>query len=201
MTSIESRVGARRLPVGAEVLGPGTVHFRVWAPRCRTVHVVFENESGEEPRIVALDREAGGYFGGLVEDAGEGTLYRYRLDQGDRFPDPASRFQPRGPHGPSMVVDPGKFRWTDDEWRGPILTGAVLYEMHAGTFTREGTWAAAERELSALAELGVTVIELMPVADFPGRFGWGYDGVNLFAPTHLYGPPNDFRRFVDRAHV
>ena len=201
MTSIESRVGARRLPVGAEVLGSETVHFRVWAPRRRTVHVVVEKESGDELRAVALDREAGGYFSGLVEDASEGMLYRYRLDQGDRFPDPASRFQPQGPHGPSMIVGPGKFRWTDDRWDGPTLTGAVLYEMHVGTFTREGTWSGAERELSRLAELGVTVIELMPVADFPGRFGWGYDGVNLFAPTRLYGTPDEFRHFVDRAHA
>lgn len=150
---------------------------------------------------MALDREAGGYFAGLVEDASEGTLYRYRLDHRNRFPDPASRFQPQGPHGPSMVIDPGRFGWGDDEWRGPTLTGAVLYEMHVGTFSREGTWAAAERELDALAELGVTVIELMPVADFPGRFGWGYDGVGLFAPTRLYGRPDDLRRFVNRAHA
>ncbi|MDQ4080476.1 MAG: malto-oligosyltrehalose trehalohydrolase [Gemmatimonadota bacterium] len=200
MTSIESRVGARRLPVGAEVVGPETVHFRVWAPRRRTVRVVVESAAGKELRSVALDREAGGYFAGLVEDASEGMLYRYRLDQGDRFPDPASRFQPQGPHGPSMVVDPGKFRWTDEDWGGPTLPGAVIYEMHVGTFTPEGTWTAAERHLSALAELGITVIELMPVADFPGRFGWGYDGVDLFAPTRLYGSPDEFRHFTDRAH-
>jgi maltooligosyltrehalose trehalohydrolase len=201
MTSIESRVGARRLPVGAEVLGLETVHFRVWAPRHRAVHVVLEGASGKELRAVPLDREAGGYFAGMVEDASEGMLYRYRLDHGDRFPDPASRFQPEGPHGPSMIVDPGKFRWTDEDWGGPTLPGAVIYEMHVGTFTREGTWAAAEHELGELAELGITVIELMPVADFPGQFGWGYDGVDLFAPTRLYGTPDDFRHFVDRAHA
>ncbi|MBV9125246.1 MAG: malto-oligosyltrehalose trehalohydrolase, partial [Planctomycetes bacterium] len=111
------------------------------------------------------------------------------------------RFQPQGPHGPSQVVDPGQFRWTDDSWPGVKVEGQVLYEMHIGTFTREGTWAAAARELPALAELGITVLEVMPVADFPGRFGWGYDGVDLFAPTRLYGSPDDFRRFVDQAHA
>jgi maltooligosyltrehalose trehalohydrolase len=201
MTSIETRVGGRRLPVGAEVLGTHVVHFRVWAPHRRTVDVVIENESGKELRTLSLDREAGGYFAGLIEDAGEGMLYRYRLDQGERFPDPASRFQPQGPHGPSMIVDPRHFSWTDDAWAGATLSGAVLYEMHVGTFTREGTWAAAERELGGLAELGISVIELMPVADFPGRFGWGYDGVNLFAPTRLYGTPDELRHFVDRAHA
>src|SRR5262249_4057181 len=134
---------------------------------------------------------------------------------GELYPDPASRFQPEGPHGPSQVVDPNSFKWTDYDWPGPRrsirpgrperpeqsdLRGQVIYEMHIVTFTREGTWATAARELDDLARLGVTVIEVMPVADFPGNFGWGYDGVNLFAPSRLYGSPDDFRRFVDRAH-
>ena len=117
------------------------------------------------------------------------------------YPDPASRFQPQGPHGPSEVIDPSAFAWTDRGWRGVGVTGQVIYEMHVGTFTPEGTWEAAARELPELADLGVTVLEVMPVADFPGRFGWGYDGVNLFAPTRLYGRPDDLRRFVDRAHA
>ncbi len=186
----------RRLPVGAEV-APEGVHFRVWAPRCRRVEVVFEGEAGE----LELAPEAGGYFSGLVAGAGDGALYRYRLDGGDSYPDPASRFQPEGPHGPSQVADPAKFRWTDAEWKGAGREGQVVYEMHIGTFTQDGTWAAAARELPALAELGITIVEVMPVAEFPGRFGWGYDGVDLFAPYHLYGEPDDFRRFVDRAHA
>jgi maltooligosyltrehalose trehalohydrolase len=200
--SSHGAVGARRrLPVGAELVSPDATHFRVWAPERRRVDVALENADGEVVRIVPLEREEGGYFAGAVEDAGVGTLYRYRLDMAERFPDPASRFQPRGPHGPSSVIEPGRFRWTDDAWRGPSFAGAVLYELHVGTFTREGTWAAAARELSSLVELGVTVIEVMPVADWAGRFGWGYDGVDLFAPTRLYGTPDDFRRFVDRAHA
>src|SRR5262249_47488763 len=141
-------------------------------------------------------------FSGFARAASAQTLYRFRLNgAGELRPDPASRFQPQGPHGPSQVVDPDAFSWTDAGWRGVEREGQVLYEMHVGTFTREGTWSAAERELEELASLGVTVIEVMPVADFPGRFGWGYDGVDLFAPTRLYGRPDDFRLFVDQAHV
>jgi maltooligosyltrehalose trehalohydrolase len=149
-----------------------------------------------------LAAEKEGYFAGHVLQAKAGTRYRYRLDGGpDLYPDPASRFQPEGPHGPSQVIAPGRFPWTDSGWRGVPLEGQVLYEMHVGTFTREGTWEAAAQELPELAALGVTVVEVMPVAEFPGRFGWGYDGVGLFAPTRLYGDPDDFRRFVDQAHA
>jgi maltooligosyltrehalose trehalohydrolase len=189
----------RRLPVGAEVQG-GAVHFRVWAPGRRRVAVVLE--SGAGPRDGELDAEGNGYFSKFVPGAAAGDLYRYRLDGGDQlYPDPASRFQPDGPHGPSQVVDPGAFEWSDSDWRGASLRGQVLYEMHVGTFTREGTWAAAARELPELAAAGITVVEVMPVADFAGEFGWGYDGVNLFAPTRLYGTPDDFRRFADAAHA
>ena len=127
-------------------------------------------------------------------------LYRFRLDGENSYPDPASRFQPEGPHGPSQIVDPAAFGWTDRDWCGIHIEGQVIYEMHVGTFTRQGTWEAAARELETLSASGVTVLEIMPVADFTGSFGWGYDGVNLYAPTRLYGIPDDFRRFVDRAH-
>ncbi len=147
-----------------------------------------------------LTAEQNGYFSGIVPSARTGDLYRFRLDAGQAFPDPASRFQPEGPHGPSQVIDPAGFQWTDAAWSGVTLEGQVLYEMHIGTFTREGTWDAARRELAELSRLGITIVELMPVADFPGRFGWGYDGVGLFAPVAIYGAPDDFRRFVDEAH-
>ena len=188
----------RRLPVGAEVV-PGGAHFRVWAPKRRRVAVVLE---GGAEGAFPLEPEGDGYFSGLVRSASAGALYRFRLDgNADLRPDPASRFQPDGPHGPSQLIDPSAFAWTDAAWRGVPRAGQVVYEMHVGTFTKEGTWRAAERELPELAALGVTVLEVMPVAEFPGRFGWGYDGVNLFAPTRLYGPPDDLRRFVDRAHA
>jgi maltooligosyltrehalose trehalohydrolase len=188
---------SRRLPIGAELSQSGRVHFRVWAPRARRVDVILENA----PSTVQLEAEPDGYHGGLAEAATVGTRYRFRLDGRAIVPDPASRFQPEGPHGPSCVVDSTTFDWTDDAWLGTRLEGQVIYEMHVGTFTPEGTWVAAARELPELSRVGITVIELMPVADFPGRFGWGYDGVNLFAPTRLYGTPDDFRRFVDRAHA
>jgi maltooligosyltrehalose trehalohydrolase len=183
------------LPVGAELTTKG-VDFRVWAPRAHRVEVTLD---GAPP--VALTPETEGYHGGLVEAATTGTHYRFRLDGGRLLPDPASRFQPEGPHGPSRVVDAAAFQWTDGDWRGVGLAGQVLYEMHVGTFTPEGTWEAATCELPELARAGITVVEVMPVAEFPGRFGWGYDGVDLFAPTRLYGEPDDFRRFVDRAHA
>lgn len=185
--------------MGAEV-APGGVHFRVWAPQRQRVEVVFEDATEEWPVEFELTAEPDGYFSGLVPGAGAGALYKLRLNGGDAFPDPASRFQPQGPHGPSQVIDPA-FAWTDGEWPGTGRDGQVIYEMHVGTFTPEGTWEAAARELPELADLGITVIEMMPVAEFPGRFGWGYDGVNLFAPYHLYGGPDDLRRFVDRAHA
>jgi maltooligosyltrehalose trehalohydrolase len=164
----------------------------VWAPKRKRVEVVLS------PIAHELTREPDGYFSGLIP-AAAGALYRYRLDGADSFPDPASRFQPEGPHGPSQLIDPA-FPWTDHDWRGLRLEGQVIYEMHIGTFTREGTWDAARRELAELAAAGITCLEIMPVADFPGRFNWGYDGVGLFAPVAVYGRPDDFRRFVDEAH-
>ena len=184
----------RRYPAGAEVQPSGGAHFRVWAPRRERVEVVTGAGAGE------LAREPGGYFSGLVPEACAGARYRFRLDGGQSFPDPASRFQPEGPHGASQVIDAAGFEWHDAGWRGLALEGQVLYELHIGTFTREGTWEAAARQLPELASLGITAVELMPVADFPGAFGWGYDGVGLYAPVALYGTPDDFRRFVDRAH-
>jgi maltooligosyltrehalose trehalohydrolase len=186
----------RRIPVGAE-LTPGGVHFRVWAPRRHRVEVVIE---GDKPRIVPLEQDGSGYFAGLADGAGAGGRYKYRLDSGDSFPDPVSRFQPEGPHFASEIVDPSAFEWTDSRWRGVALAGQVIYEMHIGTFTKEGTWKSAALELPHLAETGITVLEVMPVAEFPGRFGWGYDGVGMFAPSHLYGSPDSFRAFVDTAH-
>jgi maltooligosyltrehalose trehalohydrolase len=188
-----------RLPVGAEVL-PGGVLFRVWAPKRRSIVLVLEQKS-ERPKHLELKPESHGYFSVLVAGVPPGCRYSYRLDGDDyAYPDPASRFQPEGPHRPSEIVDPSRFNWTDCTWRGLQLHGQILYEMHVGTFTTEGTWRAALRELPLLKELGITCIELMPVAEFPGNFGWGYDGASLFAPTHLYGQPDDFRQFVNTAH-
>ena len=185
----------RRLPVGAEPAADGT-HFRVWAARRKKVEVVLDGL-----RTLELGRERDGYFSGFVDGVHTGMLYQFRLDgDGPLRPDPASRFQPEGPHGPSQIVDPFSYRWTDEQWAGARIEGQVLYEMHIGSFTREGTWKSAIEQLPKLAETGITLVEVMPVADFAGTFGWGYDGVNLYAPTRLYGVPDDFRSFIDRAH-
>jgi maltooligosyltrehalose trehalohydrolase len=193
----------RRLPIGAEVIATEGVHFRVWAPSCKRIEVVFEAVNGTRPIApLELESEDGGYFSGAADAAKAGMLYRFRLNGRDQLiPDPVSRFQPEGPHGPSQIIDPSRFAWSDAAWLGADLLGQVLYELHIGTFTREGTWRAAQDELNELKNLGITAIEVMPVNEFAGRFGWGYDGVDLFAPTHLYGEPDDFRRFVDHAHV
>ncbi|HYC49554.1 MAG TPA: malto-oligosyltrehalose trehalohydrolase [Gemmatimonadaceae bacterium] len=183
----------RRLPVGAEIAEAG-VHFRVWAPRRKTVQIV----AGDREQQLAAERD--GYFAGVMPGVGAGLRYKVRLDSGDAYPDPASRYQPDGPHAESLVVDPAQFRWSDSAWRGLRPTGQIFYELHIGTFTPEGTFSAAAKQLRELRDLGITTVEVMPVAEFPGRFGWGYDGVDLFAPYHGYGTPDDFRAFVDRAH-
>jgi maltooligosyltrehalose trehalohydrolase len=162
------------------------------------VELLLEGPHREESR--ALEGQADGYWTTLVHDLGAGALYRYRLDEEGPFPDPASRSQPEGVHGPSQVVDPGGFAWTDESWPGPALEDLVVYELHVGAFTRQGTFEAVGERLSELRELGVTAVELMPVAEFPGRRNWGYDGVDLFAPSRAYGSPDDLRRLVDRAH-
>jgi maltooligosyltrehalose trehalohydrolase len=193
----------RRYPIGVEIVheadGSAPVHARVWAPGRRSVELVIEDDStraSDSP----LAPEGNGYFSGYTANATVGTRYRLRLDGGDALPDPASRFQPDGPHGPSMVVDPTRFEWSDRHWPGVSIDGQVIYELHVGTFTKAGTFRGAIERLPDLVDIGVTVLEIMPLADFAGRFGWGYDGVNLFAPSRLYGTPDDLRALVDAAH-
>lgn len=191
----------RHFPVGAEIAADGTVHVRVWAPRRSTVSFVELADDSSQLATTELDAEGNGYFSGVIPTAKVGTLYKLRLDDSGEFPDPMSRFQPDGPHGPSQIIDARGYTWHDGGWRGPSLDDAVIYELHIGTFTPEGTYAAGSERLAALADVGITVIEVMPVAEFPGRFGWGYDGVGLFAPYHRYGTPDDLRAFIDQAHA
>jgi maltooligosyltrehalose trehalohydrolase len=188
----------RRYAVGAETQPDGSTHFRVWAPEPR--QIVLRIEGGSEgERDFAIDQEEEGYYSVLIERTGAGARYRYVVD-GDPLPDPASRYQPEGPFGPSEVVDPSAFRWQHASPKGVELGGQIISEIHVGTFTRGGTWRSAIEKLPLLVDSGITTVELMPVSDFPGRFGWGYDGVFPFAPAHQYGTPDDFRTFVDRAH-
>jgi len=195
MTKVKHR---HVMPFGAEVLGNGQTRFRLWAPGAQ--QVTLDTAAGAKQSrasMIALDE---GWFEAIVPDAPAGTRYAYHT--GDtRFPDPASRFNPDDVHGASMVVDPLAFDWKDGAWNGRAWEEAVIYELHIGTFTPEGTFAAAIGKLDYLADLGVTVLEIMPVADFPGQRNWGYDGVLPFAPDAAYGTPEDLKRLVEAAHV
>ena len=173
--------------------------FRVWAPTRGQVGLVLD-PLGAAPRCERLQRASDGTFGGTFDTVRPGDLYMYLLDGEGPYPDPCSRYQPHGVHGPSAVVDPSAFEWSDRGWQGVALGRTVIYELHVGTFTPAGTFAGVTEQLPYLAGLGVTAIELMPVADFPGSRNWGYDGVSLFAPCHGYGAPDDLRRLVDSAH-
>lgn len=197
-STAELQTTSALLPIGAETTPDGSgTRFRVWAPDHRDVTVIFESDHAP----VALTAEGNGYFSGEAPAIAAGETYKFKLDGSGPFPDPASRFQPLGPHGFSQVVDPRSFEWTDNRWSGCQMKGQIVYEMHIGTFTPEGTWHSAEERLEYLRDTGITLLEIMPVADFPGRFGWGYDGVQLFAPASIYGTPDSMRHFVDRAHA
>ena len=185
-----------QLGLGAEVL-PDGVKFRVWAPKRKQVEVAIV---GNTETFVPLGSEANGYFSGTVKNLKPGALYHYRLDAERSFPDPCSRYQPEGPHGPSMVVDPRAYKWKDHAWKGVEMAGQVIYELHVGAFTPQGTFDSAAQELGALKQLGVTLVQLMPVAEFSGSRNWGYDGVDLYAPAHVYGDAEALKRFVDAAH-
>jgi maltooligosyltrehalose trehalohydrolase len=191
----------RKYSIGAECVSNG-VSFRVWAPDSASVSVIYEKGHGADgSTCLPLIKEDNGFFSLHVENISEGIRYWFRLDDDAKlYPDPGSRSQPDGPHGSSQVVNPSTYEWDDEDWSGIKLPGQVFYELHVGTFTPEGTFAAAQRELAELKKIGITTIELMPVADFAGTFGWGYDGVNLFAPSRLYGCPDDLRAFINEAH-
>lgn len=190
--------GVFALRRGATVLPDGAARFEVWAPRAQSVAVQL-SIAGRE-REHPLDARADGVFSATVPDAGAGTRYRYRLDGVRDRPDPVSRLQPEGVHGPSEIVDPGADPWTDGAWRGLEMADLVIYELHVGTFSEAGTFAGVTDRLSYLRDLGVTALELMPVAEFPGARNWGYDGVHPYAPHHAYGGPAALRALVDAAH-
>ena len=187
----------RRLPIGAAVQPSGGVHFRVWAPKRKQVELV-----AEPGGRLTLEREGDeGYWSGFLADAAAGSLYYFQLDDDEyRYPDPASRFQPDGVHGPSQAIDPSTYEWKDGNWKGLTLKGQVISEIHLGTFTKEGTYAAAAEKLPLLKEIGITAVELMPLAEYAGAYGWGYDGVKFYSPTRNHGTPDDLRKFVDTAH-
>jgi maltooligosyltrehalose trehalohydrolase len=184
-----NRLGANRLP-------DGSWQFLLWAPHSRSVSLKLV----ENGRTIPMEALQGGYHQAVVGDVSAGTRYCYCLEDGRELPDPVSRFQPEGVHGPSQVVDTGAFRWTDHNWKGRKLQGSILYELHIGTYTREGTFDGLIPHFARLVELGVTSIEIMPVAQFPGARNWGYDGVYEYAPQNSYGGPQGLQRLVDAIH-
>ncbi|MBI2817129.1 MAG: malto-oligosyltrehalose trehalohydrolase [Acidobacteria bacterium] len=196
--TVEQRHVAWQPSVGAWREG-GLTHFRVWVPDAKKLEVVLETFPAGASAF-ALQKAGNGFFEGSSAEVPPNGLYWYQIDGQGPYPDPASRAQPQGVHGPSQVIDAAEFPWTDATWMGVSLDELVLYEMHVGTFTPAGTFAGAADCLPTLRDLGVTAVELMPVADFPGKRNWGYDGVALFAPARCYGTPDQLRRFIDEAH-
>ncbi len=187
----------RRFPFSGAIVDANSTNFAVWAPCATRLELVFMNGDTHP-----LQRREGGYFTYSMSDVRTGDRYKFRIDGRGPFPDPASRYQPEGPDGWSEVVDPNGYGWSNNEHShsGLELRGQVIYEVHIGTFTQEGTYRAAEHELVRLRQLGITVLEIMPVNEFAGVFGWGYDGVDLYAPYHVYGTPDDLRHMIDAAH-
>ncbi|MBA2492957.1 MAG: malto-oligosyltrehalose trehalohydrolase [Gammaproteobacteria bacterium] len=186
------------MPFGAEIIGPGHARFRLWAPSADSVELCLGADQAE--RGIAMHSANDGWFS-LEAEYIEPGLYRFRIDGDLRVPDPASRYQPNDLHGPSQIIDPRGFDWQDVDWRGRPWEDAVFYELHVGAFTSEGTFNAVEQHLDYLMKLGVTAVELMPVADFPGTRNWGYDGVLPFAPDSRYGAPDDLKHLVQTAHA
>ena len=181
-------------PPGATPLADGSTFFKVWAPKRQSIEV----QLGE--RREALIKSDGGWFSATIDNAAAGDHYRFVLDGDISRPDPVSNFQPEGVHGPSQIIDHTRYSWSDEDWQGVTTRDLVIYEIHVGTFTGDGTYRAAIDRLDELIELGITALEIMPVAQCPGRWNWGYDGVNLFAPAHPYGHPDDFKALVDACH-
>jgi len=184
------------MPLGATWREGDVCSFLAWAPRVKHLEV---HLLGAQDRTIAMQPGADGYFCAIVDDVKAGTLYQYRLDGQKVRPDPASKFQPQGVHGPSEVVDP-RFAWTDVAWKGLPMHRLVLYELHVGAFTPQGTFDAVIERIPQLKEVGITAIELMPVAQFPGKRNWGYDGVYMYAVQNSYGPPESLKRLVDACH-
>lgn len=175
------------------------MRYRTWCEH-EQVRALLVRPGGEIIRKVSLEPEGEGYFSAIDPAGRAGDLYRYQFNESAGWPDPASRFQPHGVHGPSMVVDPEAFAWSDLDFAAAAFADLVIYELHIGTFTAAGTFRAAIEKLDHLVELGVNAVEIMPIGDFPGDRNWGYDGVSLYAPSRAYGQPDDLRALVDAAH-
>jgi malto-oligosyltrehalose trehalohydrolase len=191
----------RSLPFGAELTADGQVHFRLWAPKHERIELELRDAGlGSAGRVLPMRPEGDGWHALICDQAPAGSLYHYVLPDGTTVPDPASRYQPFDVHGMSEVIDPEAYSWGDAKWHGRPWHEAILYELHIGCFTAAGTFLAARERLDHLSTLGISAIEIMPVADFPGRRNWGYDGVLPYAPDASYGRPEHFKTLIDAAH-
>ncbi len=195
MKKIDDMISKHEIPFGAQCREDGTVRFKLWAPKANKVDLCLD----ANVRIPML-AEDGGWFGLTTNAAAMGSRYQYAIND-LKVPDPGSRFQPEDVHGPSEVIDPASFDWRDSSWRGRPWEEAVIYELHVGTFSSEGTFAGVESKLNYLAEIGISAIELMPLSDFYGKRNWGYDGVLPYAPDSAYGRPEDLKRLIQAAHA
>jgi len=186
------------MPYGAELMEDRGVRFRLWAPTARQIELCLLQDDGE--RLIPIPRRDAGWYELVTREAGAGGRYRFRIDGDMRVPDPASRFQPEDVHGPSEIIDSTAFAWDDEDWQGRPWEETVLYELHPGTFSPQGGFRGIEARLDYLVDLGITAVQLMPVADFPGRRNWGYDGVLPFAPDSSYGRPEDLKHLIQTVH-
>jgi maltooligosyltrehalose trehalohydrolase len=186
------------MKAGTHYTDKGQCTFTVWAPKAEkvTLHLV-----SPKKRIIKMKKGEEGYFQAELDDITPGTNYFYQIDNETNLPDPASHFQPDGVHGPSQVVDHHTYQWQDTDWKGVEWHDIILYELHIGTFTKEGTFEAAIAQLDDLVEVGINALEIMPVSQFPGNRNWGYDGVHPYAVQNTYGTPDDFKKFVDACHT
>ena len=187
------------MPFGTRILEDGRVNFRLWAPEADQVELCLQGNAPEMRLHMAA--EADGWFGITTEFANSGFYYQYRINGRHYVPDPASRYQPQDTNGSSQVIDPAQWQWQDNDWQGLPWEDTVFYELHVGTFSEEGTFTGVKKHLDYLVDLGITAIQLMTIADFPGRWNWGYDGVLPFAPDSSYGPPEDLKDLIETAHT
>ncbi len=200
---MDSILTSKTSRLGATLVSENQTRFSLWAPDAKTATVELIRRWGEAEKVVsehALQRDEHDNFVATIDECPSRTLYRFRTDQQQARPDPRSGFQPFGVHGPSQVLDANSFQWSDENWQGIQKRELVIYELHVGSFSETGTYAGAIEKLDELKSLGITAIEVLPLAQCPGKWNWGYDGVNYFAPNHNFGSPNELKRFVDACH-
>ena len=185
---------------GPRIMADGGALFRLWAPDAKRISLRLTVSTEVSPEVIPMARQAGGWFVLHHETAKPGDSYQFLIDGGLAVPDPASRCQARNIHGPSVICNPLEYNWNDGEWRGRSWEEVVIYELHVGTFSPQGTFNSVTKRLDYLVDLGVTAVELMPICQFPGQFNWGYDGALLFAPNTSYGKPEELKELVDMAH-